>query len=168
MNREQHINYQKSIWHLLLLSVLFLTAHAATFIFMPFAAKTMVETTSKNALVIVGIVFWVSAILGYLFLFLADSCRRTFVKRRLDGDYTMGCRMGIISFFKTIPGAIADGLFIISLLSIIIVFLIGNGNGFTTYVLLALLSLSFNMHGVFNGRIYKAATYKRKDRRDEQ
>lgn len=168
MSRGRHINYQKSIGQLLLLSVLFLTIHAATFLFMPFAAKTMVETTSKKALIIVGIVFWVSAIVGYLLLFLADSYRRAFVKRRLDGDYSMGCHMGIISFFKTTPGVIADGLFAISLLGIIIVAITGNINGFITYVLLALLSFSFNMHGVFNGRIYKAATYKRKVRRDEK
>lgn len=168
MSRGRLINYQKSIRQFLLLFVLFLAIHAATFLFMPFAAKTMVETTSKKALIIVGLVFWVSEILGYLLLFLADSYRRAFVKRRLDGDYSMGCRMGIISFFKTIPGAIADGLFAISFLGIIVVALKGNINGFFTYVLLALLSFSFNMHGVFNGRIYKVATYKRKVRRDKK
>ena len=168
MSRGRHIKYQSFIIRFLSLSIFFLTAHATAFVFMPLAAKSMLETTSKMALVVVGIVFWASAILGYLCLFLADSYRRAFIKRRLDGDYSMGCRMGIISFFKTIPGSIADGIFAVSIVAIIIIFFTGNINRFVTHILLALLSLSFNMHGIFNRRIYKAATYKSKVWRDEK
>lgn len=167
MRPGRYIHYVSTIKGLFWTSVVFLLLHAATFLFMPMAAELSQNESIHWGLMIVGLVFWISIGLGYALLIMANLYRRDFVCNRLDGDFTMSCRMGIISFFSTIPGAIADGIFIATLIVFLIVFLRGNINGYLTYVLLAVLSFSLNMHGVFNGRIYRSTKYKRIVRRGE-
>lgn len=167
MRPGRYIHYVSTIKGLFWASVAFLLLNAATFLFMPMAAELSENGSIQWGLMIVGIVFWISIGLGYALLIMANLYRRDFVRNRLDGDFTMGCRMGIITFFSTRPGAIADGLFVAALIAFLIVFLNGNINGYITYVLLALLTFSLNMHGIFNGRIYKATKYKRIVRRGE-
>lgn len=167
MRPGRYIHYVSTIKGLFWASVAFLLLNAATFLFMPMAAELSENSSIQWGLMIVGSVFWISIGLGYALLIMANLYRRDLVRNRLDGDFTMGCRMGIITFFSTIPGAIADGLFVVALIAFLIVFLNGNINGYITYVLLALLTFSLNMHGIFNGRIYKSTKYKRIVRRGE-
>lgn len=58
-------------------------------------------------LVIVGSVFWISAIIGYLFVILANIKRREFITDKYDGNLSMNCRIGIITFFDNVPATVA-------------------------------------------------------------
>lgn len=167
MRRGRYFHYVKAIKTLFWTSVVFLLLNSATFLFMPIAAEFTGSGSIQWGSAIVGIVFWVSIVLGYAFLITANRYRRDFVRDRLDGDLTMGCRIGIITFFSTIPGTIADTLIIAALIAFLVTYLSGNINGYYSYVLLAILSFSLNMHGIFNGRIYKATKYKYILRRGE-
>lgn len=167
MRPGRYIHYVKTIKGLFWLSVVLLLLNAITFLFMPIATEATENGSIRWGLMAVGSTFWVSIVLGYAFLIMANVYRREFVRNRLDGDLTMGCRIGIITFFSTIPGAISDTLFIAALMALVITYLRGSINSYLTYVLLAILTFSLNMHCMFNGRIYKATKYKRIVRRGE-
>lgn len=167
MRQGHYIRYVSTIKRLFWVSVIFLLLNAMTFLAMPFAADMAESGSFQWGLIVVGLTFWVSIVLGYMFLIMANIYRREFVRHRLHGDLAMGCRMGIISFFSTIPGVIGDTLFIAALIALVIIFLRGSINSYLTYVLLSVLIFSLNMHCMFNGRIYKATKYKRIVRRGE-
>ena len=167
MRSGRYIHYVKTIKGLFWLSVGLLLLNAITFLFMPIATEAIENGSIRWGLMAVGSIFWVSIVLGYAFLIMANVYRREFVRNRPDGDLTMRCRIGIITFFSTIPGAIGDTLFIAALLALVITYLLGSINSYLTYVLLAVLSFSSNMHCLFNGRIYKTTKYKRIVRRGE-
>lgn len=136
-----------------LLSAVSLSVMAAAFLVMPLVSD--LDESGRPALVAVGAVFWLSAIIGYGFLFLANRRRKQFILRRYDGNLSMGCRPGLITFFQNKPAAVADVTMAVSLLLLIIVGLTDWNNSYLVYVLLFLFLLSFHMHGLLNGRIYK-------------
>ena len=164
----QYKHYVRSIKHLLWTSVVFFLMNSCTFLLMPTAVKATDSGKTKQSLLIIGIVFWVSIAIGYSLLLLANCHRREFVRKKLNGDLSMGCRMGLITFFSTIPGIISDAAFIAALIAFLIVIHRGTFNNYISYVLLAVLSFSLNMHGIFNGRIYKTTKIKRITRRGEE
>ena len=136
-------------------SVTMLLVHALTYLFMPFAAEGRDGTVSRSALMIVGVVFWVPLLLGYFCMFLSNNYRRAFARRRSDLTLDMGQRIGLFTFFSTVPGIIADIAFIAVFAASLVVLFIGTSQRYISFVLLAVLSFAFHAHGLFNGRIYK-------------
>ena len=132
---------------------------SATILFMPFA--TRIGEQNRILAVLLGAVFWISAILGYTLLIIANAKRKGFIRSKIDGNVKMNCRAGIIEFFSNIPATIADVTMILSLLLFIIVGFTSWRYEYIAYLLLFFFAFSFNMHCMFNGRIYKATKIRR-------
>ena len=69
--------------------------------------------------------------------------------------------MGVVTFFSNTPAVIADATLLAGRIALVIIYFCDVANQYITYVMLAIVSFSLNMHGLFNGRIYKTTKYKR-------
>lgn len=140
-------------------SVVFLTLWSMTF-------SVMQQVLSMNNVyytILLSSVFYITAIIGYFFVMLANAKRRWCLKRQQHGDTKMGCRAGIITFFSNIPAIIFDILMGASILLFVVIMQTEWKFGYVPYVLLSLVTFSLNMHCLFNGRIYKYITTKTKE-----
>ncbi len=144
-------------------SAVFLFLMSGSILIMPMATKVGEE--DRSILLLSGLVFWISCITGYTLLFMANKERKYFIRRKLNGDPSMDCKPGIITFFDNVPATIADVAMIASFLLFVGVYFTELKYEYISYVLLFILVFSLNMHCLFNGRIYKATKYKR-TRRD--
>jgi len=109
--------------------------------------------------ILMGCVFWISAIAGYTLLAVANAERRKFIKHKADVDVKMGCSPGIISFFTNVPATVADVTMIASCLMFDIISTTSQRDEYISYVLLFLLVFSLHLHCLFNGRIYKSTKF---------
>ena len=66
--------------------------------------------------VLIGAVFWLSAIAGYVLVSMANSERKRFIRYKVDGNIKMNCRPGIAEFFTNVPATVADVTMIMSFL----------------------------------------------------
>lgn len=137
------------------ISIVFFLLNASTFLAMPKIVEISREAGRQVFLILLGLIFWISLILGYLLVFLANRARKLFIMRKLDGDLPMGCHIGLITFFSNLPAIIADLIMIASFIALFIIYCVGAIDNYITYVILAILVFTLNMHGMFNGRIYK-------------
>ena len=94
----------------------------------------------------------------------ANKERIRYISKQPNDDLSMGCRVGIMNFFSNIPSTVADVSMIMSFILFIIIIFTEHNNSYLSYVLLFILILSLNMHGLFNGRIYKTIKIKHKRR----
>lgn len=134
--------------------------NALSFLFMPIALIASNES-DRQLLILVGAFFWLSLILGYTLVFIANLERKSFIRNRLDGNLSMDCRMGIITFFANIPAIVADAAMVAAIAAFVIICFMDASNNYIAYVMLAIISFSLNMHCLFNGRIYKTTKFKR-------
>lgn len=134
-------------------AIFFLSIMAMTFLFMPVVVKA--GEYNQMVVVLLGMIFWISAIIGYLMITVAEHERKWFINHRLDGNLKMNCRSGVTTFFANIPATVFDVMMIASFLVLIVIGFTELKNEYVSYVLLFFLVLSLNMHCLFNGRIYK-------------
>lgn len=140
------------------LAVVFLLLMSVTILFMPMASKAGED--NRQVLLLMGTVFWGSAIIGHMMLIFANAKRKRFLKNEVGVDSKMNCLPGIITFFANVPATIADVVAILSLILTVVINFTNLKYDYISYVLLFLLILSLNMHCLFNGRIYKTTKYK--------
>lgn len=157
MKTEHGIDYLTTMKRQFWGSAVLLFINALTFLFMPSAAETLESGLGRDNVITVGIMFWISILTGYGLLAAANHNRKEFAARYLNGDLQMGQpRPGILTFFSNTPALIADAVMIAAAVLFLIQLLQGMTAKFITYLILAILSFSVNMHGMFNGRIFKA------------
>lgn len=62
----------------------------------------VVKVSEQNRMMVVllGAIFWISAITGYLMIAVAENERKWLINHRLDGNLKMGCRPGSITFLQ--------------------------------------------------------------------
>lgn len=137
-------------------SVIFLTIGAASILFMPIARDSS-SATYKIPLLINGLVFWISFIIGYLLVFLSSAMRNKII--RIKG------KPGIACFCSNIYATIFDFLLIISFISLVILLIFHQTESYITFVVLFLLVLSINMHAMFNGKTFKTILNKNEERK---
>lgn len=137
-------------------SVIFLTIGAASILFMPIARDSS-SATYKIPLLINGLVFWISFIIGYLLVFLSSAMRNKII--RIKG------KPGIAFFCSNIYATIFDFLLIISFISLVILLIFHQTESYITFVVLFLLVLSINMHAMFNGKTFKTILNKNEERK---
>ena len=140
-------------------AIVFQFLMSLSFLFMPMAVQ--MGQQNRKMTVLIGLVFWLSAIVGYVMVAMANSERKWFIKRKVDGNVKMNCRSGITEFFTNVPATVADVAMIMSFLMFVIIGFTKWRYEYISYVLLFLLVFSLHMHCMFNGRIYKATKYKR-------
>lgn len=146
-------------------SVFSLFCHSATFLLMPFATNN--AESNKLLLLIIGLLFWISLIVGYFSLFVANKKRKYFINRKLGGNTSMDCNIGLITFFSSVPATVFDSMMFASIIALIIIYFTGAINHYRTYVMISILVFSLNMHCLFNGRIYKITKYRRVRREND-
>lgn len=149
----------RKIKRLFWLAVGFLFLMSATILFMPVVSKA--GENNRQVFMLMGTVFWGSAIVGYTMLLLANAERKWFLKNKVGIDDKMNCLPGIITFFTNIPATIADVVAVLSIVLTVIINFTSRRYDYISYILLFLLVLSLNMHCLFNGRIYKTTKFKR-------
>ena len=135
--------------------------HASSYLLMPVATEFAESRNSNTPLFAIGCIFWSSIVLGYLLIALANTERKNFIRKRLNGDLSMQCHIGAVTFFSNLPATIVDAALFASVVAFAIIYCAGFINRYITYVALAIVSFSLNTHGLFNGRIYKITKYKR-------
>lgn len=140
-------------------AVVFIFLMSASILLMPIAVQMGEQDRKMTALI--GIVFWFSAIAGYVLIVMANAERKRFIIRKVDGNVKMNCRSGIAEFFTNVPATFADVTMIMSFLMFVIIGFTKWRYEYISYVLLFLLVFSLHMHCLFNGRIYKVTKYKR-------
>lgn len=140
-------------------AVMFQFLMSLSVLLMPMAVQ--MGQQDRKMTVLIGLVFWISAIAGYVMIAMANSERKWFINRKVDGNVNMNCRPGIAEFFTNVPATVADVTMILSFLMFVIIGFTEWKYEYISYILLFLLVFSLHMHCMFNGRIYKATKYKR-------
>ena len=140
-------------------AVLFISLMSASVLLMSFAIQ--MGEQDREVTVLTGIIFWLSAIAGYVMIAIADTQRKRFIIQKADGDVKMSSRPGILTFFSNVPATVFDVMMILSFLMLVIINFTDLRYEYIAYVLLFMVVLSLNMHCLFNGKIYRIAKYKR-------
>lgn len=135
------------------MSVGLITVLSSTFLIMPAADYIESEWKQRAVLGIVGGFFWISLIGGYTFLFMAQKAYKKLLKK--NGAKNKDQIPGGLKFFTNKYAAIADAIFIASVVVLIVLIILERMKGFFPYIVLAVLVFSINMHCLLNGNIYK-------------
>lgn len=160
MKSGRYIQYIRAMHSRFWAAVALFVLHAACYPLMPAAALRRSTDGSTGLLLAVGIAFWVSLLGAWALVIAANSYRRAYLRSRRTGEPTAGSRIGLLCFFSTLPGTVSDAAFAAALLALAALYLLGKLESSVTYYLLAILSASGNLHGMFNGRIYKTIQQK--------
>lgn len=132
------------------LYVFFTFVLGATFPAMPFSVKAQTNTP----VVVVGITFWVGLLFSLLFLVLTLVKYKKWHKQE-HGDEIPEKRLpGVLRFFINTKASIADGVFLASTISFIVLMFTKYSNAYVVYILLFLMIVSFSLHSILNGSIY--------------
>ncbi len=146
------------------LSVGFFTLNSCTFLLMPFIKKSLFDQSLAWKAASLGSIFWASLIMAVLSVILSSVFRRKYLKNNgIDRKQIKG-RIGLITFFSTVLGKIADFLLAASIAALAVVCLTRQTNNDITFVIIALLVFSLSMHCMFNGLIFKTITLKQMGR----
>ncbi|MGN1130881.1 MAG: hypothetical protein ACI4Q8_05960 [Ruminococcus sp.] len=144
----------KRIKKLLYISLAFICIYSGTILFMPLASD-LSNKTNKISVIVLGITFWLSLILAYTLLFLANRVRKTInFKKRGAG------RVGLFNLFSNKPAIISDILLFLSIVVFVISLFLPMENHWIIYIILFFIVLSLNLHCVFNGKIYEFSKLK--------
>ena len=150
------LKIRKCFW----ISVPLLLLNGLSFLFMRWAVKNT-ESSGGVTVMAVGTFFWLTLIGGYVLLSIANRRRKRFIVKKMDGDLSMSQRTGLLSFFRNKYGTAADVVLLLSVIGLLVLGAAKATDGFLVYVLLSLLAVSFHMHCLFNGRVYKATLLQR-------
>ncbi len=133
----------------------------ATFPAMPFSAQAQTNTP----VVVVGTVFWVGFLFSLLFLVLTLVKYKKWHKQEHGDEIPVKRIPGVLRFFRSIRASVADGVFLASTISFIVLMFTRYSNSYVVYILLFLMIVSFSLHSILNGNIYNQI--KKKNKRGE-
>lgn len=88
MSRGRYEYRVKEIRWLFWTAVGCFAAHAISYPLMPAAMRTFENNGSKGSRMLVGCIFWLPLLLGYILVILANLERKTFIRSRLNSVYT--------------------------------------------------------------------------------
>ncbi len=146
----------KKINQLFGISVLALFLMSACILLMPLPNRIGEE--NRIMIILLGGVFWVTAIIGYLSIFLAGrECKCLIKKEMITEEKSLP---GIGKFFSNPLAKVADVTMIISIMLFVIINFTDLIYEYISYIILFFVIFSLNMHCLFNGRIYKMTKMK--------
>lgn len=150
--KEKLQDIKKYFWS----SVILLTLMSLTFIAMP-AADYVDEEKVKIFLAAIGAIFWVTLVGGYVLWFMAYRLNKTIIQEKIR-----------LNLFSNRIVSIADGMFIGGAAVLFLAAATKKMEGFLPYIILTILTLSVNLHCMFNGNIYRTITKKTRRKDDEK
>lgn len=107
--------------------------------------------------VVFPIVFWLGLIGEQFFIWKSNSIRKMIENSEKFPKSRSG--IGLISFFKSEAGLVADVALIISFITLLILMLLGIGESVVQYLFIFLLVLSFRLHCILNGKNFRYKKY---------
>ena len=141
---------QKQISKILFLSIMFMFLFSISFLIMPIASQKSFE--GKPILLILnGIWFWLTGIISLILFMIANKRRK---KQIQDISNIENNKPGILQFFSNIWAKVADCLFLLSLIGLII-FIIILPQSYFLFVFAFFSVFTFLMHCVLNGKNFK-------------
>lgn len=154
-------NIRKQFWS----AVCLLSAMSATFLMMPLASE-LSDATNEWSVRIAGILFWAFAIAGYGTIIKANNSRKRFLNKKFGRDVQKHFRPGLLCVFSNKYAKAVDIMLAIVAAAFVIALFTKIKNTYGIIVILSLLVWAVNMHGLFNGRIYRITKYDSKERRE--
>lgn len=140
---------------LLILSMAFFLLFGISFLLMPLGggSRTGLEETGPSAMTLLsGGLFWASLLGGIVTQVMAAAQWRAWRKKN---SRTASRGIGIFSFFRNKFAMAADITVPVSLIALIIAMKLTNGAGYICFVLIGLLTFSFSMHCICNGKVFR-------------
>lgn len=135
MNKRKIFGYE-------LLSAIGFFVMSASFLLMPFVDNS----NGVNAFgMTVGLMFWLGLLIGICMQILIAASKKSIKKNQ---------RIGLCSFMRNIYGSIADIVFIVSIVMLVIGIILTNQSGYICYIAISMLTFSFCMHCILNGKIF--------------
>lgn len=110
------------------------------------------EGKNKGILVVFGLLFWGGLIAEQIFFWKADRLMKMAATKQ---GYRIQGKPGILSFAAGTEGLAADGVFLISLIALVICVALGVGENLMQYIFICVVVLAFRLHCFLNGRNYK-------------
>lgn len=135
------------------LSAAFMLLMSTTFLIMPVAVDKAEQ--NRAIVVVVGLLFWLSALAGYGFVIAANYMRKKIMNMMSNSSSLHTGRMGLLSFFSNIYASVADTAMILSFVLFVAINFTEYKTSFLAYILLFLLIFSLHMHSMLNGKIFK-------------
>ncbi len=139
---------------------------AATVLFMPLAVES--RNTGQTFIIAVGLIFWISALLGYCAVTVAGILRRKILKTAKSSALSLKGRVGLFSFFSNVSATVADLTMIASAVLFVIVNITELKTSYFAYIVLFLLIFSIHMHCLLNGKIFKLIKSSKNIRHDRR
>ena len=124
---------------------LFFICLSGLFLFFTAFVKTDSFGIEKLISVTVAAAFWLSAIAGYIFLFLSYKIIKKDDKKR---------KLGIISIFTNRYAFYCDIILFISVFATVVLSIFDFQNAIVYTALISVIYLSFNLHCILNGRVF--------------
>ena len=124
---------------------------SASILFMPI---NFVAVGMKYVDHLIGISFWVFLSAGIATQIVLNLKRLAWLKKnKIRANHSV-LGVGLITFMKNAPACVADGAVVVSLFCLVISSIATEASGYICCVFAALLSFSFCMHCILNGKIY--------------
>lgn len=147
--------YSDLVW--LLVSIFGYLVMSISFTIMPLIDQQASPFIDK----LPGLMFWSFLLIGAVSQIVLAVRRNKWLNANgIEGPSSAKCRIGLLSFMRNLPACLADGLFVLSLIALIIAVIMTDGMGYLCYVFLAFTVFSFCMHCVFNGKVYYFLTHR--------
>ena len=136
------------VWLLLSVFGFLITSGSILFMNVPFFLR------EKKILAEFSAVFFLGLLIGILCSFLAAGAMRKEMKKQRRIPEWSRKHIGIFSIGATVPGLIADLVFLLSAVALGWLYYVGRRLDYFNYVLIGLILFSFSMHCVLNGRAF--------------
>ncbi len=140
------------------LAVYFLSAMSLTLLIVPVTAQGEMRKSAWP--IVIAIIFWLFALIGYGTVISANKRRKQFLFKRFGRDIQLNFPPGCFGFFANPIAKIADISLIALLLSIGIIVHTPLKGTYLIVVLLSLFTWAVNMHCLFNSRTFRITKYK--------
>ena len=102
-----------------------------------------------------GICFWAGILVGSVPLMILEGKRRAFFKSyHVKRQKMQKPRNGLLSFGSNPEAKVADMATLIGVAATALALILTKGSGLICYILIAVTTMSFCLHCIFNGRIY--------------
>lgn len=146
MRNNKRLKLAKSLF-LLACVFHFIGCGAIMLTYVAYEAKASAVFWPSN---LVAALIWCGNLLGYLLLLLTHFLYKSLPLREEPG------RIGVFSFFKTVPGTVADIVLILcAAVTVLLLTVFHKDDGYLLLTALSLGVFSLNMHGYLNGREFR-------------
>jgi hypothetical protein len=139
------------------LSIIFFSLGSVSILFMPLSLR-YANSSGKVTLIINGLVFWLSFIMGYIMAWLAGK------EHKARYGNPKARRAGMFRVFSNPYAKAADILTVISFVGFAGMLIFGVSSSYVCIILLFLFVLSIHMHALLNGLVFDTLINKGKEK----